>query len=180
MTALVTGRLTLRPVTEDDRATLHALFTEPGVRRFIFDDEIIGLEKAASIVATSVEQFRDRGLGLWIARPSAQTDAADPIGFGGFWHFREPPELELLYGVSDRHLKRGFGREIARAIVRYGFESLAMETIRASTDAAHHDSRRLLNDIGFVFEREEVTAGLPTAFFFCHRTARAGQNLISA
>lgn len=180
MTALVTGRLTLRPVTEDDRATLHALFTEPGVRRFIFDDEILAPEQTASIVATSVEQFRDRGLGLWIARPSARGVEAEAVGFGGFWFFREPPELELLYGVSDRHLKRGFGRDIARGIVGYGFDTLAMPTIRASTDAAHHDSRRLLSDLGFVFEREAIVAGLPTAFFSCDRAARRGQGALSA
>ena len=169
MTSLVTARLLLRPVTESDRETLHAMFTQPGVRRFIFDNDVIEAEQTASIVTTSVELFRTSGHGLWIANSAERDASTDAIGFGGFWHFREPPELELLYGVSDGYLKRGFGREIAHAIVRYGFDVLGMETIRASTDAVHVGSRRLLTDVGFVFEREDVVSGLPTAFFLCRR-----------
>ena len=106
MTSLVTGRLTLRPVTEEDRAALHALFTEPGVRRFIFDDQVIAADQTDSIIATSMAQFRDDGLGPWIARPAMPEAVGEAIGFAGFWYFRQPPELEWLYGVSDRFLKQ--------------------------------------------------------------------------
>jgi ribosomal-protein-alanine N-acetyltransferase len=147
VTSLVTARLQLRPVTESDRETLHAMFTQPGVRRFIFDDQVIEAEQTASIVATSVELFRTSGNGLWIANSAERDASPDAIGFGGFWYFRE----------------------IAHAIVRYGFDVLRMETIRASTDAVHVESRRLLTSLGFVFEREDVIAGLPTAFFVCRR-----------
>jgi len=93
----------------------------------------------------------------------------DPVGFGALWYFRDPPELELLYGVSDTHVKRGYGREIARAIVAYGFDTLQMPEIRASTDPAHGDSRRLLDDLGFTFERQAVVGGLDTVFYFKRR-----------
>jgi hypothetical protein len=40
-----------------------------------------------------------------------------------------------------------------------------MSTIRASTDAAHAASRRLLEELGFELERQEVVAGLDTVFY---------------
>jgi RimJ/RimL family protein N-acetyltransferase len=141
----------------EDRVRLHAIFTLPGVRRYIFDDQIISPEQTADIVDTSVELFRERGLGLWMATPS--------IGFGGFWYFRDPPTLELLYAVTDSEVGRGYGREIARAMVDYGFKTLNMPVICASCDTAHVASRKLLASIGFCLTREARIADLDTAFY---------------
>jgi RimJ/RimL family protein N-acetyltransferase len=152
---LQTERLRLRPVAPSDHDALHAMFTEPGVRRVIFDNQVITPEQTDDIIQLSVELFRSRGFGLWITT----------VGFGGFWYFRHPPELELLYAVADAHVKHGYGREIARAIIDYGFGQLKMDVIRASTDPTHVDSRRVLDALGFTFERQDVVDGLDTVFY---------------
>jgi ribosomal-protein-alanine N-acetyltransferase len=157
---LATERLVLQPVAPSDHAVLHAMFTEPGVRRVIFDDAIIPPEQTTEIIAKSEELFRTRAFGLWLAR-----DASVVIGFGGLWYFREPPELELLYGVGDAHAERGYAREVARAVVTYAFADLGMTEIRASTDPSHARSRRLLEDLGFVEERRAIVGGLDTVFY---------------
>jgi ribosomal-protein-alanine N-acetyltransferase len=163
---LETPRLVLRPVRPQDHAMLHALFTQPGVRRFVFDDEIVTLEQVTEIIRTSGDLFRTQQFGLWLARRvSGSAAGEDPIGFGALWYFRDPPELELLYGVTDAELKQGYGREIARGVIDYGFAALHMSEIRASTDAAHLASRRLLAALGFSFERQAMVAGLDTAFY---------------
>jgi ribosomal-protein-alanine N-acetyltransferase len=160
---LDTARLVLRPLAPPDHAALHAMFTEPGVRRVIFDDAVIPAEQTTEIIAKSELLFATERLGLW----QAHRRQGDPelIGFGGFWYFREPPELELLYGVKDAQRGRGYGREIAAAVVQYGFDVLSMLEIRASTDPAHVDSRRVLEHLGFSLERRAVVAGLDTVFY---------------
>jgi ribosomal-protein-alanine N-acetyltransferase len=162
---LETPRLVLRPVRPQDHARLHALFTQPGVRRVVFDDEIISAEQATEIISTSGELFRSQRFGLWIAQRKMDPAAPDPVGFGAFWYFRDPPELELLYGVADEQLKQGYGREIARAVVEYGFTTLAMPEVRASTDAAHTASRRVLDALEFTCERQAVVGELDTVFY---------------
>jgi len=157
-----TGRLVLRPVSAADDAELHALFSQPGVRRFLFDDEVVTPLKTAEIIGTSETLFTQHGFGLWLARLRERGAA---VGFGGFWYFRDPPELELLYGVGDDHRKKGYGREIARAVIAYGEEVLEMPTIRASTDAGHLESQRLLEELGFKFERRAIVGGLDTVFY---------------
>ncbi len=52
-----------------------------------------------------------------------------------------------------REVGRGYGREIARAVVRYGFDVLHMPVIRASMDYGHVRSTRLVEDLGFAFDR---------------------------
>jgi ribosomal-protein-alanine N-acetyltransferase len=159
------GRLLLRPVSAADQEALHALFTQPGVRRFIFDDEIIRAERTADIIRTSEAQFARERHGLWLARLD---ESAVAIGFGAFWYFRDPPELELLYAVGDDDVKHGYGREIARAVVEYGFRERRMATIRASTDAGHADSQRLLEDLKFTLDRSATVDGLDTVFYVLH------------
>ena len=139
---------------------MHAVFTQPGVRRFIFDDAIIPRERTVELIAQSVTLFAERQFGLWLART-----AEDLIGFGAFWFFRDPPELELLYGVADAEVGRGYGREIARAVVRYGFDVLHMPVIRASMDVGHRRSTRLVEDLGFTFDRRATVDGLDTVFY---------------
>ena len=78
---------------------------------------------------------------------------------------REPPELELLYGVADNYLKQGYGREIARAVIQYGFSTLDMTEIRASCDEPNHDSRRLLEALGFSLRNRGLVNGLDTVFY---------------
>jgi ribosomal-protein-alanine N-acetyltransferase len=157
---IVTARLVLEPVAPADQAALHEVFTEPGVRRVIFDDVVIPLAQTTEIIARSVHLFGASRFGLWLARASDQL-----VGFGGLWYFREPPELELLYGVRDAQVKRGYGREIARAIVEYAVQTLGFTEVRASTHPAHADSRRVLDDLGFTFERQANVGGLDTVFY---------------
>ena len=151
---------------------MHAVFTQPGVRRYIFDDAVLEREQTAQLIARSLALFAERQFGLWLAR----TAADELMGFGALWFFRDPPELELLYGVADAAVGRGFGREIAQAVLAYGFDVLHMPVIRASMDAGHDRSIRLAGDLGFVFERRARVAGLDTVYYLATRpTAGAGE-----
>jgi ribosomal-protein-alanine N-acetyltransferase len=90
------------------------------------------------------------------------------IGFGGFWHFREPPELEILHGVAESGWNRNYATEIAQAVIEYGVHSLGMRTIRGSTDAANRASVRVFEKLGFRFERRASVGGLDTVFYVAH------------
>ncbi len=63
-----TARLHLRPVTEADVDELHALWSSPEVRKYLWDDEVIAREQTASLVEESVHLFAAYGYGLWGAR----------------------------------------------------------------------------------------------------------------
>jgi RimJ/RimL family protein N-acetyltransferase len=108
------------------------------------------------------------GYGLWGARLH---DREELVGFGGFWHFHMPPKLELLYGIAPEYWNRGLATEIARALVRYGFEELGFTEVWASTDAPNVASARVLEKAGLRFERQAVVDGLETLFYCLPRSA---------
>lgn len=159
---LSTERLRLTPLTASDAAELHALWTDVGVRRYLWDGATIPLEQTLAAVAESERLFAQDGYGLWAARDSTNREL---LGFGGFWYFRDPPELELLYGVARPHWRRGLATEIARALIVYGGQTLGLRTIRASTDPPNVGSVRVLEKLGFAFERRATVGALDTLFY---------------
>ena len=48
---LHTDRLVLRPLAPADTEPLHALWTAPGVRQYLWDDEVITFDRTTDVVA---------------------------------------------------------------------------------------------------------------------------------
>jgi [ribosomal protein S5]-alanine N-acetyltransferase len=159
---LTTARLRLGPLAMSDLDALQALWTGAGVRRYLWDGEIVPLERTRDVIAESERLFATRRFGLWAARAASERDL---IGFGGFWHFRDPPDLELLYGVAEPAWNRGYATEIAQAVIDYGFGVLGKRTIQGSTDAANTASVRVLEKLGFRFARRALVDRLDTVFY---------------
>jgi ribosomal-protein-alanine N-acetyltransferase len=165
---LRTARCTLRPVASGDLARLHEMWTSPGVRRFLWDDEIIPESQARLALEQSERLFRERAHGLWgVWLP----DSRELIGFAGLWPFRDPPDLELVYGLGESHWGRGYATEAADAVLAYCFDVLDMPAVRASTDVGNTASIRVLDRLGFRFERRATVGGLDTVFYELTRPA---------
>jgi ribosomal-protein-alanine N-acetyltransferase len=163
---ILTARLELDPFTPGDADALHALWTGEEVRRHLWDGEVIPAAQTAEILAENDRLFAERGFGLWAVR---RPGAPELLGFAGFWHFREPPELELLYGLDPTAWGRGYATECARALLRYGFEELGFARITGSTDAGNTASPGVMERAGMAFARRAVVGGLDTVFFMLER-----------
>lgn len=165
-----TPRLRLSPFQRDEAAELHALWTEPEVRRYLWDDQVIPRDQTTRILLQSEELFARRGFGLWSIRRKV---ASGLCGFGGFWHFRDPPELELLLGLGAEYWRQGFATEAGLALIRHGFEVLGFAEIRGSTDAPNDPSIRLMRRLGMRYQGRAILSGLDTVFY---RVERADWN----
>ena len=108
-----TERLRLLPFRADETDVLHQLFTDPGVRRYLLDDEVVSRDWVAAEIARSRANFRRRGCGLWTLR--LHEAPGKVIGFCGYRHFFEPPQLQLLYGLLPRYWGQGLATEAACA-----------------------------------------------------------------
>lgn len=172
---LKTPRLRLAPFRADEATLLHQLWMDPLVRRYLWDDQVIPPEQTAEIVRTSEELFREHGFGLWSLRLREAGAQGDLAGFAGYWHFREPPELELLFGLAPVAWGRGLAAEAGRALLRYAFEDLGFAEVRASTDAANQTSVRALEKLGMRRERRSEAQALDTLFYSLRREDWPGE-----
>ena len=167
---IATARLMMRPFETDDVDALHLLWTDPGVRKFLWDDRVIPRETAVDVVESSVDGFVNHGFGLWAIRFENDVKL---IGFAGLRHFTEDcsanEEVELLYGVTPELWGKGIAPEAARAVVRYGFEELRLANIYAGADPPNTASFRVIEKLGMKFARKTVVNGLEAVYYVLSR-----------
>ena len=60
-------RLRLRPVFVEDLDAVYRIWTDPAVRRTLWDGEVISKERAEADLLEGGEDFAQHGFGLWVA-----------------------------------------------------------------------------------------------------------------
>jgi RimJ/RimL family protein N-acetyltransferase len=160
---VTTPRLHLRPASAVDVDTLTTLNAEPGVRRFLFDDQQWSREQNVELVVASQAQYEAEGTGLFVVTMRA---TGVPIGWVAYWYFHEPPALELGYALSEGYWRQGIATEASLALMTYGADRLGMTSFRASTDAPNDASIRVLERLGFTCVRRGPGRVHETLHFF--------------
>ncbi len=98
-------------------------------------------------------QFRQHGFGLYALELRRERAF---IGFAGLSipafeaHFT--PCVEIGWRLSAEYWGRGLATEAARAVVRYAFESLALDALVSFTVPANIRSRRVMEKIGMTHD----------------------------
>lgn len=154
MIILTSERLRLRRLEADSQADAVFLVELLNQRSFIDNIADRGVRSPEDAVRymhegplTSYEKF---GFGLWLVERLAD-DA--PIGLCGLLqrdYFEHP---DIGYALLDRHNGNGYGFEAAAATLAWGWNVRGMTHIVASTAPDNRDSIRLLEKLGFRFER---------------------------
>ena len=163
--ALVTERLQLRPVGPSDVDALWALWIEPEVRRFLWDDRIIAPDEAAATVNDCLS-LRDAGLGLWMLdRRDVPEGAGRTIGCAGLLPVSTAAEfeprlaglVEPLVALAPGVWRQGYAHEALSALLVYAKGSLGLSRLAGVTDVPNVASDRMLRRVGFTVLGE--TAG---------------------
>ena len=163
-----TARLRLRPYIIDDVEALHAHWTDPQVRKYLWDDIIIPREQVAEVVESSINGFAASGFGFWAIFFREKNEL---IGFCGFRFFGEPPEIEILYSIAPEYTGRGLATEAARAMLRYGFAEHKFARIYAGADPPNAASFRVMEKCGMEFSKRLWINNLEAVYYVITKTA---------
>jgi ribosomal-protein-alanine N-acetyltransferase len=165
---LNTGRLKLRPIATNDIDALHALWIDPDVRRYLWDDQILPREKVVEIVNQSLASFNSDGFGFFALELAGQS--GELIGFCGHRRTDDNSQIELLYGIHPRYWGVGLVAEAAHEVMQYGFERCAFDAVIAATDTPNQQSVRVLQKLGMTFDGRREFHGLDTVFYSMTRS----------
>jgi ribosomal-protein-alanine N-acetyltransferase len=149
MTSTTTARLDLRPLTTDDLPDLHrGVWSDPAVT---WDGLARTPEQSRDRLREAVDHWRQHGFGMWAV---IRRDTGELCGFGGLQRLEGGDEVEVGYYLSRRCWGHGFGTEIAREALRYGFEDLHLERVVAVVRPGNDASRNVLAKAGMRFDHE--------------------------
>ncbi|HYC55050.1 MAG TPA: GNAT family N-acetyltransferase [Candidatus Binatia bacterium] len=146
LATLRTPRLIMRPYSTDDIDPLHALWTSPGVRRYLWDDRIIERETAEQVVMASLTDMSVHGFGQWTLRLAE--DGNQVMGFCGFRSCDDAIEPELLYGIAEPQWGKGLAYEASRAALLYLVRTTRAVKVHAATDEPNVQSAKVLERLG--------------------------------
>lgn len=156
-------RLRFRRLSRSDGPLLHRIATEPFVRRWLLDGEVVGLDWCDREIADAEALYASTRLGLW-----GTFDGDRAIGFCGFRVFPEVSgEAELLVAFVEDAAGNGLGTEATAALLRHA-HGAGHPVVHSAADEPNVASIRMLRRCGFV-----ETGAAPGAFgrilLFQHR-----------
>lgn len=151
-----TDRLILRWLSTDDAAFLLELMTDPSWLQFIGNQSVKTIEDARSkIVNTYLEMYQRLGFGLYLTELKA---SGVPIGICGLIKRDALEDVDLGFAFLPNFRGQGYAHEAASATMRYGKNVLGLKRIVAITVEDNEASIKLLEKLGFQFEKMVETS----------------------
>lgn len=141
---------------------LHNLWTDPDVRRWLWDGEVISRERAEETLRAGIESFERDGFGFWGV---SEGDGAELIGFCGLRFIGDSRDVEILYGIHPRLWRRGYATEAARAVLKWALEEAGLPRVYAGADAPNAASFRVMEKLGMRFDGIRESAAEPITYW---------------
>jgi ribosomal-protein-alanine N-acetyltransferase len=151
MRILDTGRLFLRTWETDDFAFAKSLWGDPQVMTFLGGP--LSDEKISEKIQAEMACMEKHGVQYW---PVFEKQTNQFVGCCGLrpWAYTPPAGHEMGFALVKAKWGRGYASEIARGVVNHAFETLHFPMLRAGHHPEHHNSKRILINLGFHFVDE--------------------------
>ena len=147
--ALVTERLLLRGLRDDDVDALRAIYGDVEVIRYMADQDkpILDADELQWVIDWSRRMYAN-GSGIrWAIELKG---APGLIGTCGFHlHDRHNQHAEVGYDLARVYWRQGIMSEALRPVLRYGFEQLKLHRIEANVTEGNIASVKTLLKAGF-------------------------------
>jgi len=154
---------------------MHALWSLPEVRRFLFDDTDVPLELAQSILDSCLA-CAPSGHGLWLVHGKESRELLGCVGLMPATTAAEHEPalagtLEVLAALAPAHWHRGYAREALSAVLTHAFDALDLPMLSAVNDVPNVASERMLRALGFQLLSEVQGPKYPLRTYTLRRSA---------
>lgn len=146
-----TRRLSLRELTMEDAGLILRLFNEPSFIENISDKGIRTLDDARSYLATGpIASYAKNGFGHWLV---VEKGSKTPIGICGLMKRDVLEDIDVGYALLPEHWSQGYASEAVAGVMAHAETTLGLARLVAIVDEANTRSIRLLEKLGFRYER---------------------------
>jgi RimJ/RimL family protein N-acetyltransferase len=156
---VTTARLRLRRLGPEDAPFMLELLNDPSFLANIGDRGVRSLDDARAYIERGpVASYARHGFGLYLVELA---ESGERLGICGVLRRAGLPDPDLGFAFLPRHWSRGYALESAQAVQAYAQETLRLGRLLAITLPSNAGSKRVLERIGFRFERMVKLAGDP-------------------
>lgn len=151
MKILETDRLRLRWLDTGDAAFILRLLNDPSWLRYIGDRGVRTLDDAENYLRNGpIAMYARLGFGLYLVETK---ESALPVGICGFVRRETLDDVDLGFAFLPAFRGKRYAFESASATMDYGKSALGLLRVVAITAQDNAPSIRLLERLGFAFER---------------------------
>jgi RimJ/RimL family protein N-acetyltransferase len=148
---LETPRLRLRRLTEDDGEFMLGLLNEPSFHQYIGDRGVRTVDAARAYVRNgAMASYEAFGFGLWLV---VRKEDGAAIGICGLLKRDTLPDVDLGFAFRPPYWRQGYAVEAGAAVLALGKASFGLSRVVAITQQDNAGSIRVLERLGFQFER---------------------------
>ncbi len=149
---LTSSRLRLSPITVMGLDRFIDLLAEPGVRRYLCDDEVLPRERVAALIEQGLASGSS-GLGLWgLETERTWVGCAGLMPVSGIASTACPDfvnDVEPVIALHEAAWGNGYARETLEALLAYAFRTLGLARVVAFVDEPNTQSHALMLRTGF-------------------------------
>ncbi len=142
---LTTGRLALRRFTLDDLDWLAAPYRDVEVTRYLGGSK--DRDSVDVMLRVRILEYYEQnpGLGMWVTQ---ERSTGERVGFHLLTNIQGESIIQVGFGLVKSAWGKGFGTEMASAVLRYGFVDMALPRIVAIANLENLASQHVLLKIG--------------------------------
>jgi [ribosomal protein S5]-alanine N-acetyltransferase len=148
-----TERIFLKNYARENYADFVSLFTDDIVMKFV-DEGVYSVEKAETIWKKLFEEFYAKDLKTIFGVFNKENSK-----YIGHASIRPRPthndQWEIVYILRQAAWNKGFATEIAKALIKFGYEELKLQAVFATVDDDNVASIHVLEKSGFKFKNYE-------------------------
>lgn len=127
--------------------------SHPSVMRFF--PKLLNKSETEKLILKIDEHWEKFGFGLFALE---EKFSGKFFGFTGlmYTNFRSffTPALEIGWRLDQNFWGKGFAKEAAAEVLRFGFENIQIKKIVSFTSRINHPSRGVMNSLGFHYSGE--------------------------
>ncbi len=160
MKALETGRLGLRPFTDDDMEIHRIIYSDPEVCRFYCSHTRTEQETREWLIHRRWQTRNEDELGFLAVVRKVDSQivglVALQLAVATWLRFEDEPDtefhpiiVELSYAIGRKYQRQGYATEACRALIDYGFREMRLPRLTNGVVPDNIPSWRLCERLGF-------------------------------
>lgn len=161
---LETPRLFLRRFTDcdEDALLILALNSDADVLKYLHEPILRDKDHAMEILTKNILPQYENNLGRWAVHLKHSNEF---IGWCGLKYRPELRETDLGYRLMKSAWGKGYASEAAAATLKFGFDSLGLDSITGRAHIDNTASLVILEKIGMQYVKEEMVDNCPVKTF---------------